>query len=1254
MIVKDPLIVPSVPAPLTVSFLAPASNTGRTSVVANLAWLFARHGRDTLVLDLSAEGAPVHDYLYPLLSEEVRADQVLAAGAADLLDTASPDGAVARRYAAGPGRLDVIRTDAFDVGTAAALRGALRDTAYANVLVDASTGSSPRTLAAIAAFSDRVAVCVNPQSGNVREGARLAADLAVQRVGTLPMVVVASQFGGDPEQEERSRGEIYREFASLHVDGSVPLLTLPPQPYFDYLALLKEPAGSDVRKAYARLASALVPDDPVPPIDVPSSLSNRYVTAMDHKAGSMHRDHTGGSIRIFYHPTDQLRMEWLTRQLVNNGIDVDLVSATATATATATRPGDGPSIVLASPACDVASPAPAGELVVVALPGSVLPVGGPSYAVVDLTDEPTPTSAAGRLFGALCMTGLAAELTGGSRRLFAAPNHINGLPARDVPFVGRDEEIDQLRETFTRAGHQMVVVRAVSGMGKTALIREYYERFGADYDTVWWIPSHDLRAVRRSLAELGDDLAVRPRGDVVAATIEVLGRDTPPDDASPPGRWLLVFDGVGDLAELDGLVPTGGNGHVLITTQNPAEPATGSVLPLGPLAHKDVVEGLIRVVGDATVGQVVLTESDAGRVADAVRAVPIGVRLAHTYLVQVLTGRDPRLAPGSTVAEREELLAAALDAVCAAATSAPGFGNLLERVLELLHRDPYGRRARHLAEICAFLSPSGVDLRLLRAPAVLARLWSETDSEITGDDIDRTIWTGAAVGLFSVRWLEFEPLRTVPALQRMLLDRMSPDEQAERRSQVRQALAGVANALPWDADIRMRTPEAKWTSSIYAELQRHVAACGALEDDDPAVREWMVRQFRYLVRTADQDHLRHARPLLAASFDRWHQAYPEDLLTLRLANELTNALRALGLYREALKLDMQMLREFSGLLGRDHFRILVVHRGIAANQRALGQFDRALAISQMAEGLFADTHGPEHPETLTARHNLAVSQSLAGQMRRALDTERAVLSGRRRLLGDTGRQTLWSEMEIGIYTRELGDFIQAATTLLMVDRRMQAAKLPRQHTLRLRARRHWAIASRLSRAGTDWRGALDQVLRAYEDLFGPDHPQSWATRLSLAAEKSDDGDQDRAAELAHSVVAYCDVNLGSHPFTAGARTNLAVYLLRAGSDADAVRQAQQGHEELLDLLGEPHPWTIGALLGRVLVEAQQHRHAVAKDLADEAYDLATQYLAGVPRHPCVSIAEEWRRRLRADEMVDPLLDWPSGCPRYLEITIPET
>ncbi|WP_412734414.1 FxSxx-COOH system tetratricopeptide repeat protein [Krasilnikovia sp. MM14-A1259] len=1230
--------------------------------MTNLAWLLARRGRNTVVLELSTEGAQVHDYLGPFFAEAVTTKQLFGPRAAELLDVSGRTDATACRYLVGPGRLDVVRTRTFGVEIAQDLRETLHEAPYDYILVDASTENSASTLAATAVFSDRVAVCLRPKSSSVREAARLTERLFDQRPVNFPPVLVAGHFGADAEQADRSLADIDREFGPLLGGGSSSLVTLPSQPYYDYLALLKEPAGSPLRDAYTRLATALTQQDPAAPCDVSASLSNRYVVAMDLRAGSGRMDGLRERMQVHFHPADQYWTEWLSRQLGENGIKVEPCPTTGTSP----RPADRPVVVvtsrayglaevnmtLAAWAADGATP----ELIVVALPGGAVPTGGPPFTVVDLTDEPSEEAATSRLFGALGMAGAAHPAAGGPRRLFAGPERVNAIPAQETPFLGRDHEIGVLREHLSH-GHR-VVVRAPGGMGKTALAREYYERFAADYDTVWWIPAHDVRAVRRTLMRLGDDLAVRPRGDMVAATLEVLGADHRTPGVAAPGRWLLVYDGVTDLEVLNGLCPAGGNGHVVITTQDEASVVTGSALALGRLDHKELVNGLIALVEDVTKGQAALTEDAAVELVRAVRGAPMGVRLACTYLRRILTGRQPQ--SGAVVTTAAELLRTAVEALRTTATQ-NGLEGLLTLVLELLHQDPYGVRAHRLAEMCGFLSPAGVDVRLWHAPAMLEQFarasGGDDGTDVTADDIDRTIWTGTAFGLLSFRWQDLQPLRTVPALQRMLLDRMTPEDRVERCRQVRRGLAGVANALPWEADTRMRTSEARWTAAIHAELQRHLAACAAFEDDELSTRQWVVRQFRYLIRTADQANLRYAAPLLTDILERWRAAHPTDLLTLRLANELTNVLRGLGRYREALSLDELMLRQFVAPLRRDHFRILVVRRGIAADQRALGQFATALALDQATWKFVHDTHGSEHPETLTTGHNLAVSQFLAGQVAVALVTEQQVHEGRRRILGETARQSMWSEMEIGIYTRELGAFEAAASLLLVSDKRMQQAGLPRQHTLRLRARRHWAIAHRLAGNAPESPGPLQMILQAYEDLFGPDHPQSWATRLSVAAEEYDAGHATRAAELASSVLAHYEADLGEHPFTAAARANTAVYLQGAGMHADAAAHARRAHEGLLRLLGEPHPWTISALLGRVLVEAEQQNHVAAAGLAEEAYGLAWEFLPnhrGMPRHPHVQLATEWHRRLQDDQAINLPVDWPIDVRRYIEITIPET
>src|SRR4051794_9398806 len=146
--------------PVIVSFISASSYSGRTSIVANLAWLIASSGADVLVMDWAFDGTPVHDYLKPFQVDEGSATDFLstelARGLADAMAVGAEPGSTGgdprlRRYL-GAGvksetKLDVIEQRARpaaaddDVGAFVRLRELLADAEYDYVLVD---GPPPR------------------------------------------------------------------------------------------------------------------------------------------------------------------------------------------------------------------------------------------------------------------------------------------------------------------------------------------------------------------------------------------------------------------------------------------------------------------------------------------------------------------------------------------------------------------------------------------------------------------------------------------------------------------------------------------------------------------------------------------------------------------------------------------------------------------------------------------------------------------------------------------------------------------------------------------------------------------------------------------------------------------------------------------------------------------------------------------------------------------------------------------------------
>jgi class 3 adenylate cyclase len=100
------------------------------------------------------------------------------------------------------------------------------------------------------------------------------------------------------------------------------------------------------------------------------------------------------------------------------------------------------------------------------------------------------------------------------------PRGVGGLRRA---FVGRDDELELLLATYARAGHQrgahMVTIMADAGVGKTRLVRELWERLGAQ-------TPEPLRRTGRCLA-YGQGITYWPLGEILKEHLGILESDSP-------------------------------------------------------------------------------------------------------------------------------------------------------------------------------------------------------------------------------------------------------------------------------------------------------------------------------------------------------------------------------------------------------------------------------------------------------------------------------------------------------------------------------------------------------------------------------------------------------------------------------------------------------------------------------------------------------------------------------------------------------
>jgi hypothetical protein len=611
-----------------------------------------------------------------------------------------------------------------------------------------------------------------------------------------------------------------------------------------------------------------------------------------------------------------------------------------------------------------------------------------------------------------------------------------------------------------------------------------------------------------------------------------------------------------------------------------------------------------------------LLPDDARTVAEAVGHLPFSLRLAAAWLRETST----RLAAHAPVAGEAAAWAVAefhaqLDRLAVPSGTGDWTASAaacLTLSLRALREEPLGALAERLIQLCAFLSPEEIGLRLLCSPAMLDELLAGPAGETARQDeyaVHQVIWLVVRYGFADVDWVNRARLRTHRLLHSLVRASLDERESVERRRQVQRGLAAYA---PGDADGGINDH-----LDTYRELQRHLLPSGALESDDRGVRRWLIAQLGYLAVTGDAETLTTALEAADSVRARWERSDdPDDGLPARLMSRTADLRRALGDSAGALELDDEALGLQRANLGLTHPRTLISGRGRGGTLRGMGRFAEALAEDQTTWTGFREAFGEEHPETLLAAHNLAVSTYLTGNQRGALDVGRDTYERRVRLFGPDDHRTLGEVPNLGVYLRDLG---RVEDSLRGLRDAWERAKMlgPRRPQLELRIRHELSVALRHTGDVTEAYTWGDEAFRRYHELFGESHPQTLACGLSLAIATHANGDTTAAVELAtRCSQAYDRVMGASHPFSHVCRLNLGIFLLDNDDLDRSLASVHPARDALVTELGEQHPWSVAAAIGHACVLAAMGRPG-STAIEEAAYADAGDFLGH--GHPFITV-----------------------------------
>lgn len=767
------------------------------------------------------------------------------------------------------------------------------------------------------------------------------------------------------------------------------------------------------------------------------------------------------------------------------------------------------------------------------------------------------------------------------------------VPTRTANFTGRVQLFNSLRQQFrfgATGSSTPQVLWGIRGVGKKQVALEYAHRFGSEYDIVWWIPASDPDTMRTSLTALAQRMNKVSGGRRTGDDLESLLDDLRQGEYLP--RWLLVFDSAANEESVAPFIPTGGAGHVLITSTNPTWPnyVTQQVEVFTPEESLSFLASRLSGVSAA----------ELSRLAERVGHLPLLEAIAAASLRRFPQPVDEYISfldRGAALSSEDH------DPDYQAFVTATQMA--YESVQEL------APAAARLLDLCSFMSPDGVGMRIIQSRPMLSLLAQVDDSlEEEAMRLGPVLKALTSPALAVVDHTTSR-LKVHRAVQDLVRRRMSEEEQRENRAM---ALHVLASMRPSDIE-----RDYKEHRPVFAELDEHVIVSQAMESREKAVHAWLVSQVRYRWFWGQWSA---GRELGLRILDRWRETLRETHpYVLRMESQVAAACRMLGRYNEALELSFHAVDGQRDRQDRDEYELAVASRGYAADLRAVGRFKKAYEEDRQTHRTLVELIGADMGATLSASANLALSKFYMESIEAALNQDRQTWEIRRQVLGEDNHQFWLSHADLGTYYRQAGD--HAAAEKHLTEAMAQLSRVLERdshHTLEAQA----GLGMTEIRAGKVQEGQ-DRVIgahKAFERQWGPSHPRTMSLCLARAAavhaDELTNGDvQGEATGWAEEVLHRYEAMHGpDHPFTSICHNNLAFYYLDFGDVEKATRHARKAASQLIDSLGRNHRYTLVARMNKnnCLHVSEEGSRSDRVDTDEEIYEGCRQSAAWGTEH----------------------------------------
>ena len=547
---------------------------------------------------------------------------------------------------------------------------------------------------------------------------------------------------------------------------------------------------------------------------------------------------------------------------------------------------------------------------------------------------------------------------------------------RNPYFTGRDKILNNLRKTLERDGK--AALSGLPGVGKTQTAREYAHRHRAKYDRVLWVTADSEESLGLGFASLARELDLPEKDEKDQSVVVEAAKHW----LSANDGWLLIVDNADDLLMARPFVPSGGNGHRLLTTRASATGAIAERVEVSRMGRDEGALFLLRrakiIPRDAGLNAAPLTEREAAKkFCGKVGGLPLALDQAGAFVEENQTALQEYL--DLYCAEGKKLRAERGELEREHASVALTFSLAFQKVAK------ESQAAADLMRLCAFLAPDAIPEEVI----------TEGASDLLGPEAGALGFLEAVKGARRYSLIERHRASKTLEVHRLVQDVVRDGmEEETRRLWAERAVSAVNSVFP-NAENFETWPQCE---RVLAHAR---AAAGLVEnyglESEPAGLLTVKIGF-YLQDRAQYDEAEQLCRCSLAIYEKLHGSEHPNVASV--ANNIGTILKAQGDLAGALEYIKRALAIDEKVYGPEQPKVAIDLNNIGQILKAQGDLAGALEYAKRALAIDEKVYGPEHPTVANRASNIGTILQDQGDLAGARPHYERALRIFQKFLGD--------------------------------------------------------------------------------------------------------------------------------------------------------------------------------------------------------------------------------------------------------------